>query len=179
MDNEQDNIESQNDEQIDDIDTQDDESQDSDELATKLEEANKKIATLEAQKIHWKKKATEKSESPDDTQKSSGDELSSRDLLAVINHKVNEEDLPEVIKDSKILGKTVAESLKDPVVQEILKRNEEVRTSANATTIKNGRPGIKKPSPEEIMKQASSGNIPKPGSSEAEELFWARRGGKK
>ena len=75
--------------------------------------------------------------------------------------------------------KTIPEVLKDSLVIAKLEKNMELRKTADATNTKSTRAGAKKISDAELLKQSSEGNIPEPGSEEAERLFWLRKGGKK
>jgi hypothetical protein len=107
------------------------------------------------------------------------DVLSTTDLYSLMNAKVAEEDVPEVQKAAKLLGVTIAEALKDDMVIAKLARNVELRASANALNTDPKRPGIKTATDAEILERAKAGEVFKPGSAEAEQLFWAKRGGNK
>lgn len=104
--------------------------------------------------------------------------LSDKEMYALIDAKVHVEDFDEVKKAAKIIGKNVIEALRDPTVQAILEKRTEHRKSAQAANTRNVRPSTKTPTDAEIVAEASKGNIPAKGSQEAEQLFWARRGGK-
>jgi len=106
-------------------------------------------------------------------------DLSPRDLYALMNAKVDQEDVEEVVKAAKLLGKTVQEALNDETVKVILRTREGHRKTAEATSTKSVRPGSKAVSVNEIVQKASKGEFPEKGSTEAEDLFWARRGGKR
>jgi len=103
------------------------------------------------------------------------DTLSANDLYALMGSQVPQEDVEEVVKASKLLGKTVAEALKDPTVKVILNQRVEQRKTADAANTGGSRPIVKKVTDTEILAEAAKGNIPKPGTPEAEALFWARR----
>jgi len=106
-------------------------------------------------------------------------ELSSKDIYTLINAQIPQEDVDEVLKAAKILNKPIHEALKDDVVKTILSNRKEYRATAEATNTKNARPGIKKTTDDELISKASKGEVPEKGSSEAEQLFWAKRGGKR
>lgn len=116
-----------------------------------------------------KKKEDDKSETP---------ELSTTDLYALMQSDIAEEDVEEVVKASKLLGKTIKETLGDPTLKAILKTRVEERATADATNTGKNRPGAKKVSDQELMDNAAKGVLPEPGSPEADQLFWARRGKK-
>lgn len=107
------------------------------------------------------------------------EELSTKDIYTLIQAKVSEEDVDDVVKAAKVLDKPISEALKDPVVIGILKDKEEKRKTAHAANTKPARPGTKKVTDVELVAEAAKGNIPNKGSSEAEDLFWARRGGRR
>lgn len=106
-------------------------------------------------------------------------DLSTTDMYALMKADVPEEDLDEVKRAAKVLGVTVAEALKDPVTKGILERRQSLRKTADATNTNPARPGTKKVTDEHLLEEASKGNLPEKGSKEAEQLFWAKRGGKK
>lgn len=123
--------------------------------------------------------AEKKPPKPKDGDEPKEDVLSTSDLYSLMNAKVAEEDVPEVQKAAKLLGKTIAETLKDDMVIAKLARNAELRASANALNTDPKRPGIKTATDAEILARAKAGEVFKPGSAEAEQLFWAKRGGSK
>lgn len=106
------------------------------------------------------------------------DTLNIKDNYALLEAKVPLDDVDEVVRAAKVLGKTVAEALKDPIVVSVLKQREEYRTTSNAQNTRPVRPSVKAISGDEIMAKASKGEIPEAGTKEAEELYWARRGGR-
>lgn len=106
------------------------------------------------------------------------DLLSYRDHYALSDAKVHVDDVDYVVKESRIRGKSIAVTLKDEEVQAVLKLRGEKRNSADAANTKPARGGAKKPDGEQLNRELSQGKVPEPGSEEAEELFWARRGGR-
>ena len=106
-------------------------------------------------------------------------DLSSEDVFALMEAKVNKDDLPEIKHAAKVLGKKVGEVLNDPIVQGIITRNAEGRKAQKAANDGKAKPGTKSVTSDEILRKASEGEYPKPGSKEAEDLFWAKRGGKR
>lgn len=140
-----------------------------------IEDVKKKLATAEAQKEHWRKKASEKTEVTKEVVKD--DKYSLSDIRALQN--VPEEDIEEVEKASKILGKSLSETLKDATVRSILATRLEERKTANAQNTKTQRSTQKEISDDDILNKVSKGEIPDAGSTEADRLFWARRGGKR
>ena len=125
-------------------------------------------------------KAEEKPNKPTTTAKDKNDDnnLSSVDTIAIIKANIHEEDIEEVIKASKLLGKSIPETLKDATLRAILNTREEERKTAEAANTNTAKPGTKQVSGDELKQNLSKGVIPDKGSKEAEDLFWARRGGK-
>lgn len=115
----------------------------------------------------------------EDKQPEKQSDLSPIDLYALMEAKVPQEDVQEVVKAAQLLGKSIGDALKDTTVQAILKTRQEHRTSANAANTRTKRPSNSAPTDAEVLADASKGKVPEKGSQEAEQLFWARRGGKK
>ncbi len=125
-------------------------------------------------------KAEEKPNKPTTTAKKDDDSnLSSVDTIAIIKANVHEDDIEEVIKASKLLGKSIAETLRDTTFKTILNTREEERKTAEAANTNTAKPGTKQVSGDELKQKLSTGEVPEAGSKEAEDLFWARRGGKR
>jgi len=119
--------------------------------------------------------ASTETTSPTSTSESS---LTPKDQHAMLQAQVHVDDFDEVIKAAKLLGKSVADALKDTTVLAILKKRTEERKTAEATATRTSRPSTKQRTPEEIRADAAKGNVPEKGTKEADDLFWARRGGK-
>jgi hypothetical protein len=124
-------------------------------------------------------KAEEKPNKVTTTNKKDDDNLSSVDTIAIIKANIHEDDIEEVIKASKLLGKSIAETLRDTTFKTILNTREEERKTAEATNTNTAKPGIKQVSGDELNQNLSKGQVPDKGSKEAEDLFWARRGGRR
>lgn len=105
--------------------------------------------------------------------KQEGD-LSAMDTIAIMNAKVDTEDIEDVVDYAKFRGISVAEALKSQVLKTILADKEEKRTSANAANTNNARAGQKKVTDDTLVSNMKKGEVPEPGTPEAEQLFWAR-----
>lgn len=105
-------------------------------------------------------------------------DLSSTEVIALVSAQITHaDDIEEVKKAAKLLGKTITEAINDPMVKGILQRNGEYRKSQDAANIgKDGKKGNEGAAPSEVLKRASEGKIPDAGSPEAESLYKARRG---
>lgn len=108
------------------------------------------------------------------------DGLSTKDTMALVNAKIHEDDIQEVLDYAKFKGISVSEALKNDVVRTTLKTREEQRQTAAAThTGKGGRPGSAAPSGKKLLEEAqSSGNLPDTDEG-IQALVDARMGGKK
>lgn len=103
-------------------------------------------------------------------------ELSSKDTLVFINAKVTDpEDIDEVIEYAQFKKISIADALKSNVIKASLADKAEKRKTAEATSTGTSRRNTAKVSDADIVDKASKGEIPKKGSAEAEQLFWARR----
>ncbi len=105
--------------------------------------------------------------------------LSQKDVLVLAKADIHEDDLDEVLDFAKYKNIPVAEALKNSTLKSILADKKEIRKSAEATNTRNARPGQQKVSDDALLGELSKGNVPEKGSSEAERIFWARRGGKR
>lgn len=83
--------------------------------------------------------------------------MSTTDLIAIMNAKVNEEDIGEVEEYAKFKGISVAEALKTNVVKTLLGDKEEMRKTANATNTRGSRVGTNKSSPSDLLAKARTG----------------------
>lgn len=146
-------------------------------LNKQLFERAKKAEGFEQVDGKWVKKPKTVEVKPKPTSKEP--DLTTTDVYALMKADVPEEDIDEVKKAAKVLGISVVEALKDSVTKTILERRASLRKTAEATNTVTARPGTKKVSDDEILQEASKGNIPEKGSADAERLFWAKRGGKK
>jgi len=140
---------------------------------TEKEELKKKLATVEAQKDHWRKKAQGTKENKTESS------ISPKDLYALMQANVHEDDIDEVAEYAKFKKVSIAEALKSDVVKTILSNKTEFRETAQKANTGAARRGATKVSDDTLLANLSKGEVPKPGSPEAEQLFWARRGGKK
>lgn len=164
------------------------------EKATAIEEKKKEIlhkkapewfAEMQKQAIiaEDQRKRAEKAEGKppkDDRNDKKDDDLSSMDVIALVNAQINHpDDIAEVRKAALILGKSIPETIADPLIAERLKQAKEFRTSQEAMNVDPKRPGSHQPTDAEIIERANKGEVFKPGSPEAEQLYWARRGGRR
>lgn len=112
--------------------------------------------------------------------KKTGDDLSTTDVFALMKADVHEDDVDWLKKQAKASEKPIAQIIKDEEVQAVLKLRKEKRETANAQNTKPARPGSRKADGDALKRELEKeGKVPEAGTDEAEELFWARRGGRK
>ncbi len=167
-------------EEVEDESTGSDETDSDDEL-TRLRKENQ---TLKAQKAKWREKAKTKDDSKEGTpevkaEKESSPALSPIDYMALAKADIHEDDIEEIFGYSQYRKVSVSEALKDDSLKAILEKRAEKRASAQASNTQSSRASQKKLTPSQIRANAEKGDIPERGSAEAEELFWARRGGRR
>lgn len=153
----------------------DDQEQDEDKDSQELEKLKKENESLKVQKSKYKDKFEELSKQP----KPEAPDLSSSDLYALMSNKVAEEDVDIVKKIAKLeYNGSIKEALQDEDLKTILKGREERRDTADAMNTNSKRKSVKSVTDSEVMENANKGVMPEKGSKEADQLFWARRGGK-
>lgn len=115
-----------------------------------------------------------KSKPADDGKQNEPSALTVKDGMALTSAGVVvEEDIDEVLKASKLLGKSISETLNDPMIQTILADKVEKRKSASAVIIR-GNGGGAKANDEQLLSDFRKGVIPEKGTPEAERLFRLR-----
>ncbi len=139
---------------------------------------SKKLSGAIGQKIKYRDaakniKPIEKIETKPET------DLSSIDLYALMDAKISQEDIEEVRKASKLLGKSIPETLRDGTFKTILARRVEERNIADATNTGSARRTTNRPTDSALIDNLRKGEVPEKGSADAEQLFWAKRGGKR
>lgn len=107
--------------------------------------------------------------------KKADDGLSVKDSYALQAAGVPFEDVDEVVKAAKLLDKSIPEALKDSLVISRLAQLKSYRDTEQAANIKPKRSGASEVSDDKLLDDLAKGNIPKPGSKEAERLFLLRR----
>lgn len=105
--------------------------------------------------------------------------LSHKDTIVLAKADVHEEDIERVIIFAQSEGLTVADALKNDELKAILKIRNEKRASAEASNTQPQRRTTPKVTGDELVAKLKKGEVPERGSKESEDLFWARRGGKR
>lgn len=154
------------------------------EVDDEKESLKEKLKTMEAQKNHWRDKATKKSSSDekdedDDTEDSTSTKITIKDQQALLRNNVHEDDIDEVVEYAAFKKISVSEALKSDVIKTTLSNKAEFRKTAETSNTSSAKKGASKVSDDTLVSKLSKGEVPEKGSEEAERLFWAKRGGKR
>ena len=139
-----------------------------------IEELTKRAALADDYKIRAEnaERENKKLKKPDVHSKES--ELTPKDVYALMNAKVAEEDIEQVADYAKFKKISVAEALKSTVVKTLLEESEETRRTANATQTRGGARGTSKVSEADILAEAEkTGQLPE--SVEDIQALWRAR----
>lgn len=119
------------------------------------EDLKKKIATLEAQKEHWRKKAEKKDEVVTQEQK---EDLGVNDIIYLSKTDIHEDDVSEVLNFAKKMGVSVKEA--HAFMKPILKERAEERKTVQATETKSARKANHRDPVSLLEKAQSTGELP-------------------
>lgn len=157
-------------------------------LTKKEIENNKKLSSAIGAKIKHRTEAQKLAEElkkgnvvveNKETKSNDKNQLSSIDTIAIMRANVHTDDIDEVVEYAKFKGISIPEALKSPVVRGLLSEKEEFRKSEEVANTSSSRRVVNKVTPDALLKNLSKGEVPEEGSKDAEEIFWARRGGRK
>jgi hypothetical protein len=158
-----------------DVQVQDSNEQEEEVLETSSEETNdeeqdstdwKAIALKNEQLANNQKIRAEKAEGklkqvrPEVTQSKSKGDLGSKDLYALMEAKVPQDDIDEVIDYAKFKGVSIQEALKTSFVKATLSEKAEQRRIAESTNVGGARRSTQKVSVDTIMSKAQNGEMP-------------------
>ena len=134
-----------------------DATQEADELVKTRELANNyKIRAEKAERLLKQKSDVKPAE---DVKPQNDVALTPKDYLALTEHKIGSEDFDEVLRLSKLLGKTIAETVKDKTAKIILEQRAEERATAIAASTGTSRRGAKTDSDSDVLEKFSKGHI--------------------
>lgn len=88
------------------------------------------------------------------------EDISTKDMYALIKADVPEEDFERVGNYAKLNKISIADALKDEDLQLILKRQSEKRRTARAANMGERRSGNQRVSDQKLLEEASKGNVP-------------------
>lgn len=117
----------------------------------RAERAEKELKALKAQGGGKK----EEKETP----KNDGS-LTPKDYLALTEHKIGSDDFDEVVRLSKLMEKSIAETLKDKTAQLIIKNRMEERATAEAMSVKTTRQKSGQSTEERLLSDLDKGILP-------------------
>lgn len=139
-----------------------------DDRDAEIEALRKQVKTLKIQKA----KKAERAEQAVQEAPIAGD-LSSKDLFALMNAKVEADDIDEVTDWAKHKNISVAEALKSNVVKSILEEKKNARKVASATNTGNVRRGTSEVSGDDLLANARANKMPE-SQADIEKLIEAR-----
>lgn len=99
------------------------------------------------------------SKNPNETPKNDGS-LTPKDYLALTEHKIGSDDFDEVVRLSKLMEKSIAETLKDKTAQLIIKNRMEERATAEAMSVKTTRQKSGQSTEERLLSDLDKGILP-------------------
>lgn len=144
------------------------------ELRDRLEKAEKKAFDQEQRAIKAEKRANQK---PPTT----AEQLNSKDLVAIMNAKVPEDDIDEVVEYAKYKKVSISEVLKDPIMKSTLDLRAEERNTAASANTSSARRGSNRIPDDVLLSNANRGKFAE-SDSEIERLMAAKlkveKGGK-
>lgn len=146
------------------------------EFSALFEKAKKAEEIAKNQEIRAKKAEAEAKKPKEKETPKNESSLSLKDLRALQN--VHDDDVEKVEKWAKAEGISIAEAVKDPIMQQYFKVRNEERQTANATNVAPARRGASSPTPETILEDFNKGKIPS-SDDEIQKLVEARMALKK
>lgn len=130
---------------------------------------------IRAEKAEGKVKETK----PNQTVVEKPSDLPQKDLIALVRANIHDDDIDTVKKFAALDGISVADALKSDDLKAVLDRRAANRKSAEVANTTASRRTTAKVDGKTLVDKLSKGDVPEPGSTEAEALFWERRGGKR
>ena len=124
-----------------------------------VEALKKENATLQAQKEHWRKKAETKVETEVKVE-TPKDDLSTKELYALIEAKVPKEDVEFITQWAKFNKIGVVDALNQKEVKSILALKSEERTSAEVANTTGGRRVTTKDTGMDLVNKFNQGQLP-------------------
>jgi hypothetical protein len=138
-----------------------------------VEDLKKRLATTEAQKEHWRKKAREQKEIAPREETVNTTELSTKDVLFLAKADVHEDDVNELLEWAKFKKVSVQDAYKQ--LKGTLDVRAEERRTASMTNTKKSARGTSEVSGENLLAKAQkTGEVPETTEG-LQALFMARR----
>ncbi len=129
-------------------------------LKEQLAASQKENKSLKFQKAKLKDKVNAPAAAAPQAPKSADGDLSARDVMALIEGKVPQQDINDVQEYARMKGISIAEALNSNVVKTILSDNSEQRKVASASNVGPSKRSSNTVSDEQLLKNAESGKMP-------------------
>lgn len=137
------------------VETEETDEETIDDVKARLAKAEEVAKNYKVRAEKAEKKSKETSENSQKT-----DDLSPRDAMAIINAKVPEEDIDEVVDFAKYKKIPISEALKSTTVKTLLAERAEQRSTAQATNTGTARRSSVKLTDDVLIANANSGKLP-------------------
>lgn len=124
------------------------------------EELRERLAKAEELANNYKTRAEKAERTSKAKPPVTAESLNSKDLVAIMNAKVPEEDIDEVVEYAKYRKTSVGEILKDPIMKATLDLRAEERNTAAAANTTSGRRGSQRIPDDVLLHNASQGKMP-------------------
>lgn len=134
-----------------------------DEVEENVENIKAELAKAKELADNYKVRAekAERKSKGEKVEKNEEQSLSTKDTLALVSAKVSIDDIDEVQRVAKILGKSISETLRDKTMQSILAERNEERNTAVATQTGKTQRGVSKVTGADLLSKAElTGEVP-------------------
>lgn len=148
-----------------------------DRLVQEKLESHKKLSQAIGQKRKIRGERDALLTKPPKEDKSEKETFSLKDTVTL--GKLHEDDVDKVVEAAKLLKLPISEAAKHDVVKAMLADSAEKRKTAEATNVDGSRPTKIKADGNALLEGLKKGEIPEAGTKEAEDLYWAKRGGRR
>ena len=126
-----------------------------------VDELQKQIDTLKAQKEHWKGKATAEPKEPEPVKEEKKVDLSHTDMLTLAKSDIQAEDM-DIVEDYLAKGMSVQDMMKNEDFSAIVDRRSESRKAAAAANVGTAKGSGAETSGEGLLNEAKAGKLPDP-----------------
>lgn len=130
------------------------------ELEESPEELKERLAKAEELANNYKVRAEKAEKLAKAKPPVTANELASKDLVAIMNAKVPEDDIDEVVEYAKYRKTSISEILKDPIMKATLDLRAEERNTAIAANTNSTRRGSTRVPDDVLLSNANRGKLP-------------------
>lgn len=138
-----------------------------------LEELRERLAKAEEVANNYKIRAEKAEKAGKVKPPTTANELNSKDLVAIMNAKVPEDDIDEVVEYAKYRKTSISDILKDPIMKATLDLRAEERNTSSAANTNTSRRGSTRVPDDILLSNASRGKMPE-GDAEIARLMKAK-----